>query len=367
MEEALWAHQTAVERDPTHTGARYNLALTQLRLGDWESGWPGYEARWRFREVHRSPRVFSQPRWVGEPLEGRRVLLHAEQGLGDTIQFCRYATLVAARGGTAILQVQAPVERLMRSLPVVRAGEVEIAVLSARLPEFDLECPLLSLPAVFGTMVETVPWPGAYLGADPALAFKKRWQTPRARLSANSNQCLAQRPLRVGLAWAGNPRYKADGQRSMQLKTLLPLLRMPGINWISLQKGEAAEQLAGLAGNVFVWDASSADSDLAETAALVATLDLVVTTDTCIAHLAGAMAKPVWILLPHLSDWRWMQQIETTPWYPTVRLFRQRSPGDWAGVLQRVIGELSDLRNAGLDQALGKTRRKPESAWLVPA
>jgi ADP-heptose:LPS heptosyltransferase len=152
----------------------------------------------------------------------------------------------------------------------------------------------------------------------------------------------------------------------MQLKTLLPLLRMPGINWISLQKGEAAEQLAGLAGNVFVWDASSADSDLAETAALVATLDLVVTTDTCIAHLAGAMAKPVWILLPHLSDWRWMQQIETTPWYPTVRLFRQRSPGDWAGVLQRVIGELSDLRNAGLDQALGKTRRKPENAWLVP-
>lgn len=369
VDEALRAHRIAVERDPTHPGAQYNLALTQLRLGDWPQGWLSYEARWRFREVHRGPRIFRQPRWQGEPLEGRRVLLHAEQGLGDTIQFCRYATLVAARGGTAILQVQAPVERLMNSLPVVRAGQAEVAQLSINgggLPEFDLECPLLSLPAVFGTTIETVPWPGAYLGADPALAFKKHWQTPRARLSANSNQCLAQRPLRVGLAWAGNPRYKADGQRSMQLKTLLPLLRMPGINWISLQKGEAAEQLAGLAGNVFVWDASSADSDLAETAALVATLDLVVTTDTCIAHLAGAMAKPVWILLPHLSDWRWMQQIETTPWYPTVRLFRQRSPGDWAGVLQRVIGELSDLRNAGLDQALGKTRRKPENAWLVP-
>ena len=363
MDEALRAHLAAVARDPTHPGARYNLALTQLRLGDWPQGWLSYEERWRFREVHRGPRAFRQPRWWGEPLNNRRVLLHAEQGLGDSIQFCRYATLVAARGGTGILQVQAPVERLMRSLPAVRAGLVETAVLGAKPPEFDLECPLLSLPAVFGTTVETVPWPGAYLGADPELAFEKRVGTPHVR----ANRQLSGPPLRVGIAWAGNPRYKADRQRSMELKTLLPLLRVPGINWISLQKGEAAEQLSALAGSVFVWDGSSADKDLAETAALVATLDLVISTDTCIAHLAGAMGKPVWILLPHLADWRWMKQIETTPWYPTARLFRQCSPGDWAGVLQRVILELNRFGQARWKEPVSSAPQESQPRGIHPA
>jgi tetratricopeptide (TPR) repeat protein len=347
-DEALQAHREAVERDPSHPGAQYNLALTQLRLGDWLEGWAAYEARWRFREVHRSPRVFRQPRWQGEPLEGRRVLLHAEQGLGDTIQFCRYAALAAARGGVVVLQVQPPVERLMASLAAARCGQVEVALLGERAsvpPAFDLECPLMSLPAVFGTRLETVPWPGAYLAADPRLALEKRMRTPYVRPISRSGSGLAHRPLRVGIAWAGNPRYKADRQRSMEVGTLLPLLRTPNINWISLQKGEAAEQLSCLAGSVFVWDGSSADKDLAETAAMVSTLDLVITTDTCIAHLAGAMARPVWILLPHLSDWRWMQEIETTPWYPTARLFRQRSPGDWAGVLERVGAELNRLQS----------------------
>ncbi|MGA2084969.1 MAG: tetratricopeptide repeat protein [Terracidiphilus sp.] len=370
MDEALQAHETAVERDPAHPGALYNLALTRLRLGDWERGWPAYEARWRFREVHRSPRVFRRPRWRGEPLEGRRVLLHAEQGLGDTIQFCRYATLVAARGGVPILQVQAPVERLMASLPAVRAGQAELALLSARCGgppdfdlEFDLECSLLSLPAVFGTTVETVPWPGAYLGADPELALEKQGQFP----DVQPNLHPGERPLRVGLAWAGNPRYKADRQRSMEFETLLPLLRTPGMTWISLQKGEAAEQLAALPGDLFVWDGSSHDRDLAETAALLATLDLVITTDTCIAHLAGAMAKPVWILLPHLGDWRWMQQIETTPWYPTARLSRQRSPGDWPGVLERVAGELSELRAQQRRQTIRAARPESQTSELIPA
>ena len=335
MEEALKAHEAAVERDPSHPGARYNLALTRLRLGDWERGWHDYEARWRFREVHRKPRVFAQPRWRGEALEGRRVLLHTEQGLGDTIQFCRYATMVVARGGTAVLQVQEAGERLMRSLPAVRAGLVETALLGAATPEFELECPLMSLPAVFGTTVETVPWPGAYLGADAAAAQEKRMQF-----------CNIRTGLRVGLAWAGNPRYKADPLRSVHMRTLLPLLRTPGFTWISLQKGEAAEQLAGLPYEVFVRDGSSRDRDLAETSALMATLDLVITTDTCIAHLAGAMGKPVWILLPHLGDWRWMQERETTPWYPTARLLRQKTPGDWAGLVERVIGELTNFSRA---------------------
>ncbi len=337
MSEALQAHEVAVERDPHHPGARYNLALTQLRMGDWERGWSGFEARWRFREVHRSPRVFKQPRWQGEPLDGRRILLHAEQGLGDTIQFCRYATLVAARGGYVILQVQPPAERLLWSLAVVRSGQAETTLLGAAPAEFDLECPLLSLPAVFQTTPDTVPWPGSYLGAEPELAFEKFQQFPSV--------CHGPGTLRVGLAWAGNPRYKADLQRSMALETLIPLLRISGITWVSLQKGPAAEQIRGLPGNVFVWDGSSEDSDLAESAALVATLDLVISTDTCIAHLAGAMGKPVWILLPHLGDWRWMQAVETTPWYPSARLLRQQAPGEWIGVVERVIRDLAAFQD----------------------
>ena len=332
MEEALKAHRTAVERDRANAGAKYNLALTELRLGNWKEGWAGYEARWRFREVHRRPRIFEQPRWLGEKLDKRRILLHAEQGLGDTIQFCRYVALVAARGGVPILQVQPAAERLMRSLPVVRAGLAETALPETE-QQFDCECPLMSLPAVFGTTVETVPWPGAYLGAEPALALKKRVEF----------RDFAPWP-RVGLAWAGNPRYKADGLRSMRLETLLPVLRTAGFTWISLQKGEAAEQLRCLPDDVFVWDGSSRERDLAETAALMANLDLVITTDTCIAHLAGAMGKPVWILLPHLADWRWMQETETTPWYPTARLFRQSTPGDWSQVLRRVCAELEIMR-----------------------
>jgi tetratricopeptide (TPR) repeat protein len=337
MEDALRAQELAVERDPKSPGALYNLSLTRLRLGDWRQGWPGYEIRWRFREIHRSPRLFSQPRWQGEALDGRRILLHAEQGLGDTIQFCRYVSMVVDCGGQVTLMVQPPVERLMASLASVRAGQAQTALMGATPPDFDLECPLLSLPAVFRTTVDTVPWPGAYLFAGPELATGKQVQFPRLRLP-----CVQHR---VGLCWAGNPRYKADRQRSVRLATLLPLLRIsprtPGITWISLQKGLAAEELAALPGDVVLLDGSSRDRDLAETAALIATLDLVITTDTCIAHLAGAMAKPVWILLPHLSDWRWMQQTETTPWYPTARLFRQSTPGDWAGLIGRVIKQLS--------------------------
>jgi tetratricopeptide (TPR) repeat protein len=330
MDEALRAQEAAVELDPHGAGAQYNLALVQLRLGDWECGWKGYEARWRFREVHRTPMVFRQPRWRGETLHGRRILLHAEQGLGDAIQFCRYAPLVAARGGEVILQVHAPVERLIHSLAAVQEGRAQVAQLGIAPPEFDLECPLMSLPAVFGTTVETVPWFGPYLEVEPALTAKQE-----AKFRAVDGGLL-----RVGVAWAGNPGYKADARRSMKLATLLPLLRTEGVFWVSLQKGEAAEQLKELSEDIFILDGSSGDKNLAETAAFVSTLDLVITTDTCIAHLAGAMGRPVWILLPHLADWRWMEEVETTPWYPTARLFRQRVPGDWAGVLERVVRRL---------------------------
>ncbi|HEY1803208.1 MAG TPA: tetratricopeptide repeat protein [Terracidiphilus sp.] len=338
MEEALKAQEAAAELDPASAGAEYNLALTRLRLGDWKQGWNEYEARWRFKEVHRRPRRFKQPRWNGEELHGERMLLHAEQGLGDTIQFCRYATLVAARGGVPVLEVQPAAERLVRSLAVVRAGRAETAVMDASAVEFDCECPMMSLPAVFGTTIETVPWMGAYLGADEEFVREKRERFPT--ISNDVRAANGRKACRIGLAWAGNPKYKADAVRSMRLKTLLPLLRSADANWISIQKGEAVEQLASLPDDVWVRDGSSKESDLAETAALVATLDLVITTDTCIAHLAGAMGKPVWILLPHLADWRWMEETERTPWYPTARLFRQAVAGDWAGVVERAIRAL---------------------------
>ena len=208
----------------------------------------------------------------------------------------------------------------MRSLTVVRTGLAWVAVLDAQhfAGDFEVECPLMSLP-------------GGYLGADAKTALEKFIQFTSLRPGP-----------RIGIAWAGNPRYKADRLRSMRLETLLPLLRSVDANWISLQKGESTErQIAALPNDVTVRDGSSRDRDLADTAALIATLDLVITTDTSIAHLAGAMGKPVWILLPHLSDWRWMQEIETTPWYPTARLFRQKAPGDWRSVLNCVADELN--------------------------
>lgn len=336
MSEALEIHKRAVAAAPECAGAVYNLALTRLRLGEWNPGWREYEARWQFREVHSKPRVFRQPRWKGEPLHGEWVLLHAEQGLGDSIQFSRFAALVAARGGRPRLMVQDQVERLMGSLDAVRAGTVVQAIAGQPAPEFAYECPLMSLPAVFETTPETVPWTGAYLSAEPELVAEK-W----SRFPAEG------RGPRVGIAWAGNPRYKADGQRSMQLETLLPLLERPGFEWISLQKNGAEEQIAALPAHVRVVDGASQEKNLAETAALIATLDMVVTTDTCIAHLAGAMAKPVWILLPYMSDWRWMQKIETTPWYPTARLVRQRREGDWGEVLERVAAAIKAGIKAG--------------------
>ena len=339
MEEALRAHEEAAKRDPQSAGAQYNLALTQLRLGRWVHGWEAYEARWRFREVHRTPMIFRQPRWRGEPLRGRTILLYAEQGLGDAIQFCRYAPLVAARGGKVILQVHAPAERLMHSLDVVRRGEAQVARLGEEPPAFDLECPLMSLPAVFGTTVATVPWAegkrGGYLDAELERAAARRREM-------EAMEARGGRRLRIGIAWAGNPRYKADGRRSMQLATLLPLLCVPNVSWISLQKGDAAEQLKQLPDEVALLDGSSHDQDLAETAALVQSLDLVIATDTCIPHLAGALGKPVWILLPHLADWRWMEKTETTPWYPTARLFRQCTPRDWPELIGRVARELNN-------------------------
>ena len=353
-EEAIAAHQCAAKLAPHHPGAQYNLALTQLRLGDYARGWPNYEIRWSFREVHPRPRRFRQPRWQGEPLgPSARIFLYAEQGLGDTLQFIRYLPLVVQRTSAShlILAVQRPLTRLLAAF-VARLGEIrpgittELIPLGEYDPVFTHHCPLMSLPAVFQTTLKTVPDAIPYLESDPELTRNRALEFPRP-----SN-------LRsVGIAWAGNPSYRADHERSTHLETFLSLLQIPGIRWISLQKGTAAGQIRAiqqiLPQDCTLLDGSSQDRDFADTAALISNLDLVITTDTAVAHLAGALGKPLWILLPWQSDWRWMQSRATTPWYPKARLFRQSSPNNWAELIRRVAGQLAETSVVGHSEGYG--------------
>jgi len=401
-EEALAAHQAASKLDPHHPGVRYNLALTQLRLGDFTNGWPNYEIRWSFREVHPRPRRFRQPRWQGEQLSGHpQLLIYAEQGLGDTIQFIRYLPLVAQRllektdaGATGfdseiwanfalsanpgvhlILEVQPPLTRLLQpfilhlnSVPGITA---ELIPQGNPLPRFTHHCPLMSLPAIFQTTLETIPPPpdlnphipetnaGAPSFASPRVPndrssslgwLREGWTStnPNTRQKGTPQKQSSQQPnppLRIGLNWAGNPSYRADHERSTRLSTFLQLLKLPNIHWISLQKGEPANQISEISKKIRPHDAASSDRDLADTATTIATLDLIITTDTAIAHLAGALGKPLWLLLPWQSDWRWMQNRIDTPWYPTARLFRQSCPGNWPELIHRVAAELNGTLN----------------------
>lgn len=345
VEEAMEAHARSVAMDPLHAGARYNLALSQLRAGRYAEGWENYEARLEFRDVHPRPRRFQQPRWQGETLAGSRLLVYYEQGLGDTLQFARYLPLLAARGAGLVVEVQPPLVRLLRPV-VARLGGVCIAA-GATIPGFDWHVPLLSLPRSFGTRVETVPPP---LG----LEIDAAWAQSDAQSDTG---------LRIGLCWAGNPRYAADRERSTRLESFLPLLEAhPQVEWVTLQKGDAAAQVAAVRDRLKLdrlrlemqspvprnaarlVDGCSGDADLAETAARMLALDAVVTTDTVIAHLAGCMGLPCWLLLPWQGDWRWMQEREDTPWYGRMRLVRQGAPGDWAGCMERVSRELAEGR-----------------------
>jgi tetratricopeptide (TPR) repeat protein len=336
-------YERALELDPASPGGHYNLALACLRQGRYREGWIHHEFRWDFRELRLRRRDFTAPQWRGEPLHGETVLLHAEQGLGDTLQFVRFAPLVAECGGRVVLEVQPRLVRLLRGLP----GVSQVLARGEPLPEFAWHCPLMSLPLAFGTTMDTIPMRIPYLKSGPAetRAVRERWPGEG---------------LRVGVAWAGNPQHRSDEQRSMPLRALLPLAEIPGIRWISLQKGPACAQMQPLAGRFPLADASSACRDFAETAALAATLDLVITVDTSVAHLAGAMGIPLWVALPRLADWRWIDEGETCAWYPTARLFRQKKDGDWTAPVQRMAAELPGLAARHRDP--GAERPIPESA-----
>ncbi len=309
----------ALALQPDHPKAHLNAAMCALLAGDLADGFAGYEWRWRNPPNSTWVRDFAQPLWLGrEDITGKTLLLHAEQGMGDTIQFCRYAMAAADRGARVILEVQRPLQALLSTLE----GPAAVIARGDALPAFDIHCPLMSLPLAFGTAPAPIP----YLSADPARAAD--WA---GRLGPGP---------RVGLAWGGNPALKNDRHRSIPLHRFAPLIA-GGMTFVSLQK----DLRPGDGALIGQWEnfAHFGDDlhDFAETAALINALDVVVAVDTAVAHLAGAMGKTVYILLPDIGvDWRWMTARADSPWYPTARLLRQPTAGDWDSVIARLGEEL---------------------------
>jgi len=323
---AVECYRRAIGLSPEFADAHWNLSLAQLVQGDFANGWRGYE--WRLRTKRHTPRGFEPPVWDGGPLAGQTILLHREQGLGDTIQFMRFAPLVAARGGRVVLEVQPPLARLAAGVK----GVAEIVVAGATLPKFDLHCPLLSLPDRFGTTLATIPAELPYVTPDPEAV--EHW---RLKLGDGPR-------LKVGIAWAGNQSHKNDRNRSVAIERLLPILEVPGIRWFSVQFGDRAGDLARLPIGM-VADISEQLGDFHNTAAVIANLDLVIAVDTAVVHLAGALGRPVWAMLNFAADWRWLLDREDSPWYPSLRLFRQARPGDWDSVLLQIRQALARRLN----------------------
>ena len=324
---ALAAFQAAVECDPRHADARWNGALALLRAGRFEDGFREYE--WRFQRGEPGPRSCPQPVWDGCPLAGRTILVWAEQGYGDALQFMRFVPEVARRGGRVVLEVMDGLQGLASRLPGVAA----VVVRGAEPRPFDTHVALMSLPHVLGLEGPLADAP--YLRACDALAG--RW---RDRLAASGRG--QGRELAVGLVWAGNPALRNSHERSPGFEAASALLDVPGARFHSLQKGAGRGELAGraLPSNFVDLDADIANFD--DTAAIIANLDVVVTCDTAVAHLAGALGKPVLAMLPHHRDWRYGLDAHTSAWYPSMRLFRQGRRGDWTDVLSRVTRALED-------------------------
>ncbi|HSR54865.1 MAG TPA: tetratricopeptide repeat protein [Alphaproteobacteria bacterium] len=325
-DDALKSFDRAMDLAPRHVSRHHNLALCRLLVGDFAAGWRNYERRWRDEQSELHLGAFGKPLWLGEePLAGKTILLHSEQGLGDTLQFCRYAAMVRGLGARVILQVPEALMGLLSTLD----GVDHLVSRRAKGLDFDCHCPLMSLPLAFTTSIETIPAPHGYIACDRDL--RRAW---RARLGPRT------RP-RVGIAWQGNPRHKADPERSIPLAVMRSIM-VPDIEWFSLHR-DLPDRDAPLAAASRDLHHFGDELDFDQTAALIDNLDLVITVDTAIAHLAGAMGKPVWILLSAVPDWRWLIAREDSPWYPSARLIRQEAVGEWAPVLQKVFLDLQSL------------------------
>ncbi len=309
---ALFRHAISMRRE--FPMAHHNLGLALLLKGEFDEGWSEYAWRDRAEELGRVHQKFPQPQWRGESLDGKRILLHAEQGVGDTIQLVRFIPEVIARGGRVILAVQEEVLSLVRQIP----GVMQFATRGDPIPEFDVHSPLLNLPGALAITRDTIPSSEKYLSADAALV--KEWET---KLSA------PPRHRKIGLAWAGDPRHTNDRNRSIAAEMLAPFQTIADTTFYRLHK-------SGSAGPAWIVDHTPGFRDFSDTAAFIENLDLVISVDTAVAHLAAAMGKPTWILLPFVPDWRWMLERTDSPWYPSVRLFRQSSIGDWRNVMEQV-------------------------------
>jgi tetratricopeptide (TPR) repeat protein len=343
LAEASTSYDKAIALRKDYADAHFNAAQVLLTLGDYRRGFVEYEWRWR-RTGMPAQQSRGRPPWRGEyPLVRKTILLHAEQGLGDTIQFARYVPLIAAMGATVVLEVQPELKSLMSRL----AGAATVIARGDAAPAFDVHCPLGSLPLALQTELDSVPAQIPYLSADDA--HRAKWSARLGELS---------RP-RIALAWSGNPSHDNDHNRSIAFARFVPLLNAlnppplagegregasgKSASFISIQRDVRVDDAAALAGESRVTHVGDALSDFSETAVVLARCDLVITVDTAVGHLAGAMGRPVWVLVPFAPDWRWTLEGETTPWYPTARLFRQNTPGDWDNVLTRVAAELARL------------------------
>jgi Flp pilus assembly protein TadD len=326
IDEAIAAYRRALALNRGLAEAHNSLGLALLLQGEFLPGWDEYEWRWKMKDFPSPERNFDQAQWNGQPLEGRTLLLHAEQGIGDTLQFIRYLPPIRRLGASIIVECPSELQRLIRPI----ASGHRVVATGQPLPPFELHCPLMSLPRVFGTTLDSIPREIPYLHADA-----DDIQTWKDRLGEDLPS------LKVGLAWAGSPNHAEDRYRSIALDRLGPLGQVPGIRFVSLQRGHAATQTNKLPHGMQLIDISEEINDFADTAALIANLDLVIAVDTAVAHLAGAMGAPVWVLLPFAPDWRWMLDREDSPWYPTMRLFRQPLRGDWDSVVARIVCALS--------------------------
>jgi tetratricopeptide (TPR) repeat protein len=325
--EALAVYADVEARCPDYAEAGWGQALLQLLLGNFADGWAGREVRYRHPDLPIPKFSFAEPIWLGnEPIHGKTILLHVDEGLGDVLQFIRYVPMVAALGARVILVVQGALCTLLSGIPGVAQC---VAVGSAPLPPFDMYCPISSLPLAFGTTLDTIPSKTPYLPLPP-----------ESRLRAWEAQLGPHDRLRVGLVWSGNPQHKNDHNRSLPLRALSSILACDA-TFVSLQKDPRPDDRITLSEQTNIVDLTSGLTDFVETSALMSCLDLVITVDTSMAHLAGALGRPTWILLPYTPDFRWLLDRDDSPWYPTARLFRQSERRDYAEVLDRVRAELS--------------------------
>jgi tetratricopeptide (TPR) repeat protein len=325
--EAEESYRQTLVCDTSHKLARWNRSMLRLLQGDLAGGWPDYEFRWS--QPGLAPRSFQQARWDGAPLAGKTVLVHAEQGLGDAIQFVRYLPLVKERGGRVIFECHRPLYDLVHGM----AGVDQVIRVGDPWPEHDAQIALVSLPGLFGTTLATIPANVPYLLADPERV--KRWREAiKAAVGIDAR-------LKVGIVWQGNPKNPKDHLRSLPLKCFEPLAKVAGVKLLSLQVGAGTEQIAACQFPIIDLGRDFDPESLADLAAALVNLDLVVTVESGVAHLAGALAVPTWTLLRFVPDWRWLLERSDSPWYPTMRLYRQKERGEWAEVVARIAEDLT--------------------------